>query len=78
MCYYEKSGKISNIKQTVKNHMSGDDWFNHYEYYYNLKIKNSYIGRNKSKMTKPFTDTSIPKNISQNTNNLHLLMKKMY
>lgn len=32
-----------------------------YYEYYNLKINNSYIGRNKSKMTKPFTDTSIPK-----------------
>ena len=27
MFYYEESGKISNIKQTVKNHMSADDWF---------------------------------------------------
>ena len=29
--------------------------------YYNFKINNSDIGRNKSKMTKHFTDTSIHK-----------------
>lgn len=32
-----------------------------YYEYYNFKINNSDIGRNKSKVTKPFTDTSIQK-----------------
>lgn len=49
-----------------------------YYEYYNLKINNSYIGRNKSKMTKPFTDTSIPKKYFPKYQQSTPSNKKMY